>query len=89
VRDIRRKHQPILRLTFGDEEIAVRPDDVLVRPDGSRTIRRVQTGHQRSTENKDLGAAAFVLAAQQSFPDATVEFLYLSDQTVQNVHPID
>jgi superfamily I DNA/RNA helicase len=75
----------ILRLTFGNEEIAVHPDEILVSPDGSRTIRRIQTGHQRSTENKDLGAAAFVLAAQQSFPDATVEFLYLSDQTVQNV----
>lgn len=75
-----------LSLTFGTEEIIVRPDDVLVRPDGSRTVRRVQTGHFRSTEADDVGAATFLLAARQTFPDAVVELIHLSDQTAR---PLD
>ena len=70
-----------LSLTFGAEEIVVLPDDVLVRPDGGRTFRSIRTGHQRSTEGKDVSAAAFVLAARRAFPDAVVELVHLSDQT--------
>lgn len=80
---IRAGHTPetpaALSLTFGDERIIVRPDDVLVRPDGGRTLRRVRTGHLRSTESKDVAAAAFVLASRQAFPEAVVELVYLSD----------
>jgi hypothetical protein len=72
-----------LSLTFGTEEIIVRPDDVLVRPDGSRTVRRVQTGHFRSAEADDVGAAAFLLAARQTFPGAVVELIHLSDATAR------
>jgi hypothetical protein len=68
-----------LSLRFGDEEIVVRPDDVLVRPDGARTVRRIRTGHLRSSESKDVGAAAFLLAARQAFPNAAVELVHLSD----------
>jgi len=75
-----------LSLTFGAEEIIVRPDDVLIRPDGSRTLRRIQTGHFRSAEADDVGAAAFLLAARQTFPGAEVELIHLSDQTAR---PID
>ena len=75
-----------LSLTYGTEEIIVRPDDVLVRPDGSRTVRRVQTGHFRSAEADDVGAAAFLLAARQTFPGAVVELIHLSDQTAR---PLD
>lgn len=75
-----------LSLTFGAEEIIVRPDDVLIRPDGSRTLRRVQTGHFRSAEADDVGAAAFLLAARQTFPGAEVELIHLSDQTTR---PLD
>ncbi|MCM8883205.1 MAG: UvrD-helicase domain-containing protein [Candidatus Thiodiazotropha sp.] len=75
-----------LSLTFGAEEIIVRPDDVLIRPDGSRTLRRVQTGHFRSAEADDVGAAAFLLAARQTFPGAEVELIHLSDQTAR---PLD
>lgn len=74
-----------LSLTFGDEQIIVWPDDVLVRADGSRTFRRVQTGHMRSTEGKDVEAAAFVLAAQQAFPGALVELVHLSDQATRPI----
>lgn len=69
-----------LTLTFGEELVIVRPDDVLVRPDGRRTLRRIQTGHKRSKEDEDVGAAAFVLAARQAFPDAIVELVHLSDE---------
>lgn len=84
---IREGHTPetptALSLTFGEEQIVVRPDDVLVRSDGGRTLRRVQTGHLRSTESKDVGAAAFVLAARQVFPDAVVELVHLADQVTR------
>ncbi|WP_207485445.1 UvrD-helicase domain-containing protein [Arenibaculum pallidiluteum] len=71
---------PAFSLTFGDARIVVRPDDVLVRPDGVPVLRRVRTGHIRSTESKDVGAAAFVIAARQTLPDAVVELVHLSDE---------
>lgn len=74
-----------LSLRFEGEEIVVRPDDVLVRPDGGRTIRRVRTGHLHSSESKDVGAAALLLAVRQAFPDALVELVHLSDGAS---HPI-
>lgn len=74
-------------LNFGGEEIVVRPDEVLLRPDGRRTLRRVRTGHLRLYETKDVGAAAFVLAARQAFPDAVVELVYLSDAEVRSLDP--
>ena len=67
-----------LRITFDNHEVEVRPDEVLVR-NGVRTLRRVKTGHATSSEGKDVGAAAFVLAARSAFPDAVVELVYLAD----------
>jgi len=67
-----------LRITFDNHEVEVRPDEVLVR-DGVRTLRRVKTGHASSQEGKDVGAAAFVLAARAAFPDAVVELVSLAD----------
>jgi superfamily I DNA/RNA helicase len=84
---IREGHTPeaptALSLIFGEEQIVVRPDDVLVRSDGGRTLRRVQTRHSRSAESKDVGAAAFLLAARQAFPDAVVELVHLADQAAR------
>lgn len=84
---IRHGHIPeapdTLRLDFGGEEILVRPDDVLIRPDGMRTLRSIKTGHKPSTEEDDVGVAALMLASQRAFPDAIVELVYLSDQAVQ------
>ncbi|HEX8584226.1 MAG TPA: UvrD-helicase domain-containing protein [Allosphingosinicella sp.] len=71
----------VLRIAFGAEEIYVRPDDVLVDAQGARKLRRVRTGHLRSAEHEDVGAAAFILAARATFPDAVVELVHLSDQT--------
>ena len=67
-----------LLVTFDNHEVEVRPDEVLVR-NGVRTLRRVKTGHATSGECKDVGAAAFVLAARAAFPDAVVELVYLAD----------
>lgn len=87
--DRRRGHRPeaatALSLAVGAEQVLVHPDDILIRPDGGRVLRRVSTGHQRSYEADDVGAAAFLLAAQQAFPEATVELVYLSDQ---HIHPL-
>ena len=74
-----------LKLTFGHEQILVLPDDVLVRSDGSRVFRRIQTGHRRADEMEEIGAATFVLAARQTFPDAVIELVHLSDETAMPV----
>ena len=71
-----------LSLNFGGEEITVRPDEVLVRPDGVRAVRRIRTGHLRSAESKDVGAAALILAVKQAFPGAVAELVHLSDGEV-------
>jgi hypothetical protein len=71
-----------LNLAFGNEQIVVTPDDLLMRPDGGRTLRRVKTGHRTSNETEDVGAAAFVLAAGHAFPGSTVELVHLADQQV-------
>jgi superfamily I DNA/RNA helicase len=74
-----------LRLDFGQEEIFVRPDEVLVGPDGLRTLRNIRTGHKPSSEEDDVAVAALLVAALKAFPNATVEMVYLSDQTVQPI----
>ena len=85
-RDGYRAEAPVaISVRFGDEEILVRPDDVLVNPNGVRTLRRVRTGHMGSKDAEDVAAAAFVLAARQAFPDAVVELVYLSDEDVHEV----
>lgn len=68
-----------LSLNFDAAEIIVRPDEVLMRPDGVRSVRRVRTGHLRSAESKDVGAAALLLAVRQSFSNAVVELVHLAD----------
>lgn len=74
-----------LRLSFGDHDIIVHPDDVLLEPSGRRLLRRIRTGHRRSAEEDDVGAAAFVLAARQAFPDALVQLVHLADQDVFDI----
>jgi hypothetical protein len=72
-----------LSLNFGGEEIIVRPDEILVRPDGVRAVRRIRTGHMRSAESKDVGAAALLLAVRQAFPGAVAELVHLADGEVR------
>jgi hypothetical protein len=66
-------------INLGGEEILVEPDEVLMRPDGTRAVRRVRTGHMRSAESKDVGAAALILAVKQAYPGAVAELVHLSD----------
>ncbi len=76
----------VFTIKLGETFITIQPDDVLVHPDGRKTFRRVRTGHKRDKEESDLGAAAFVLAARQAFPDAMMELVHLSDQTVTPIN---
>lgn len=69
-------------LKIGDEQIVIRPDDVLKSSDGTKRLRRIKTGHSRSKEDKQIDTAAFVLAAQKAFPGAKVELVHLADQTI-------
>ncbi|MER9074267.1 UvrD-helicase domain-containing protein [Mesorhizobium sp. M0904] len=66
-------------INLGGEEILVQPDEVLMRPDGIRAVRRVRTGHMRSAESKDGAAAALILAVKQAYPGAVAELVHLSD----------
>jgi superfamily I DNA/RNA helicase len=63
-------------------EIIFQPDDVLIDASGIRRIRRVRTGHGRSTDTKDVGALVLSLAASNAFIDALVELVHLSDGKV-------
>lgn len=83
--DCRAEASTAVSLKLGTEEIIVSADDILVRPDGGRTVRRVRTGHLRSSESKDVGAAAFLLAVRQAFPDAVAELVYLADEVSQPI----
>lgn len=71
-----------LSLSFGAEEVVVLPDEVLVRR-GVRTLRRVRTGHASRSASKDVGSAAFLLAAKRAFPNAAVELVYLADEAAE------
>jgi superfamily I DNA/RNA helicase/Zn-dependent peptidase ImmA (M78 family) len=72
-------------LDIAGDEIVVRADDMLVDPNGIRRFRRVRTGHIRTKEDDDVGAAIFKLAAQAAFPDATSELVHLSDGKVGGI----
>jgi hypothetical protein len=86
IRDDHTPEEPtVLRVAFGAEEIIVMPDDVLIGPDGRRTLRRVATGHGRKDDEKEVGAAAFLLAAAEAFPGARVELVSLADRQVRIV----
>lgn len=71
-----------LSLVFGDQQIAVRPDEILVK-DGIRTLRTIRTGHAPRKEPKDVGTAAFLLAVQRVFPGAIAELVYLADGQIK------
>jgi len=74
----------VLRISIEGHEVQVKPDEILVR-DGIRTLRRVKTGHASSQDGKDVGSAAFILAARAAFPDARVELVYLADANTKHL----
>ncbi len=70
-----------LSLKFGAEEIVVTPDDVYVRGDGVQVLRSINTGRKPSSRSKkDMVSAALIIAAEEAFPEAVVEIVYLSDE---------
>lgn len=73
-----------LRISLDGSEVEIRPDEILVR-DGVRMLRRVRTGHASSQDGKDVGSAAFVLAARAEFPDARVELVSLADTDTKHL----
>ncbi len=79
----RRDHTPEqtdeIILDIDGDTVVVRADDLLMHADGQRRFRRVRTGHKGSNEDKDIGAAALVLAANQAFPGTIVELIHLAD----------
>jgi hypothetical protein len=74
-----------LRFAIGAGEITITPDDVLVEKGGGRLFRRIQTGHFREKDVKELEAAAFAIAVQQNSPGAEVQVLHLSDQKTSEI----
>jgi hypothetical protein len=66
-------------------EITVAPDDVLARRDGRRVFRRIQTGHYREDDVKEIEAGAFALAVQHHSPGAEVQVLHLSDEMMSRI----
>ncbi|WIY69013.1 ATP-dependent helicase [Aquidulcibacter paucihalophilus] len=75
---------PICVQVVGGEVFAL-PDDVLVGPDGQRIVRSIRTGHRRSKAGKDVGSAAFLLAARSAFPGAQVHLVHLADGSAEPV----
>jgi superfamily I DNA/RNA helicase len=87
--DYRTGHTPesitTLQISFGKDEITIHPDEILLSPDGSRKVRRILTKHKYSSEDDEIGNAAFQLAVQQAYPDAVAEVVHLSDQRIQDM----
>ncbi|QLI80865.1 UvrD-helicase domain-containing protein [Chitinibacter fontanus] len=71
-----------LSLAFGNQQITVRPDEVLIK-DGVQTLRNIRTGHSPRKDPTDLATAATLLATQHVFPSAAVEVVYLADQQIK------
>lgn len=66
--------------------IWVEPSDVSRLADGRTSIRRVRTGHRRSTEYDRLEYTLYLMAAQASFGDkGVVHALHLSDEVEEIV----
>lgn len=74
-----------LRFSIDAGEVTVTPDDVLLQKNGARVFRRVQTGHFREKDVKEIEAAAFAIAVQQNAGGATVQVQHLSDQVTTDI----
>ena len=74
-----------MRFRVGNSEIVVRPDEMLIARDGRRHIRAVRTGHAGAKDLENVAAAVFTLAAHETFPGCTVEFVHLGDEKVSPV----
>lgn len=71
-----------LRLRVKGAEIVIRPDVILESASGGVVMRRVHTGHRRSSDGDSLASAVFRLAADEHSPGCTVELVHLGDESV-------
>jgi superfamily I DNA/RNA helicase/Zn-dependent peptidase ImmA (M78 family) len=76
---------PRLRLQLAVGEIVITPDQVVGTPGGTRSMRRVRTGHRQDKEEEGLAATAFSLAAAAHTPGCTAELVHLGDETITPV----
>nr|WP_249799707.1 MULTISPECIES: PD-(D/E)XK nuclease family protein [unclassified Bradyrhizobium] len=74
-----------LRFSIEADEIVVTPDDVLVLKGGKRSFRRIQTGHYREDDVKEIEAGAFAIAARTNAPGAAVQVQHLSDHETSDI----
>ena len=52
---------------------------------GGRSFRRIQTGHYREDDVKEIEAAAFAIAVRTNAPGAAVQVLHLSDHETSEI----
>ncbi|MGJ5196558.1 MULTISPECIES: UvrD-helicase domain-containing protein [unclassified Bradyrhizobium] len=74
-----------LRFSIDAGEIVVTPDDVLVLKGGMRSFRRIQTGHYREDDVKEIEAGAFAIAVRANSPGAAVQVQHLSDHETSDI----
>jgi hypothetical protein len=74
-----------LRFSIDAGEIVVTPDDVLVLMGGRRLFRRIQTGHYREDDVKEIEAGAFAIAVRTNAPGAEVQVQHLSDRETSDI----
>ncbi|MBR0695342.1 UvrD-helicase domain-containing protein [Bradyrhizobium lablabi] len=74
-----------LRFSIDTGEIVVMPDDMLVLKGGRRLLRRIQTGHYREDDVKEIEAGAFAIAVQRNAPGAQVQVQHLSDRETSDI----
>jgi DNA helicase-2/ATP-dependent DNA helicase PcrA len=79
-----RKPEPIV-VTFSAGAVLVEPSEVIELANGAIILRRVRTGHRRTTEyDDDLVYTLYHLAGDAAFPGAySVEALHLTDGTLE------
>lgn len=76
-----------LFLQFGQEQVVITPDEVLISPEGQHLYRRVRTGRSRKDDDKDPAHLAFVLAVRNAAPGAKVEVVSLADRSIASIEP--
>jgi DNA helicase-2/ATP-dependent DNA helicase PcrA len=78
-----RPSEPLV-VEFSDGPVLVEPSEVIELPDGAVILRRVRTGHKRSTEYDELVYTLYHLAGQAQFPGGyAVEALHLTDGALE------
>ena len=69
-----------LMLELSERSVVIKPNEVIERPDGSVTLRKIRTGRKRKNEQDRLEYALYLLAGQSTYGrDCTVEVLHLTD----------